>query len=167
MMFRYLSPLALVAAPAAAPAAAQPLADLAAIDRAVAAFAGVGAGGTGGAAQPVDRRLRLAACAAPLALGWYGSRQDMVEVRCPSAPGWRIYVPLAGTAREAAAAPLVSRGDAVTIAVTGQGFTVSQGGEALESGAEGAWTKVRGAGQGAQVLRGRVLRPGLVGIDLP
>ena len=63
--------------------------------------------------------------------------------------------------------PLVSRGDAVTIAVTGQGFTVSQGGEALESGAEGAWIKVRGAGQGAQVLRGRVLRPGLVGIDLP
>lgn len=157
MIFRYLAPLALIAAPVAA----QSLADLAAIDRAVAAFAGVP-----GAAQPVDRRLRLAACAVPLSLGWYGTRQDMVEVRCTSAPGWRIYVPLAGGAREAAA-PLVSRGDAVTIAVSGEGFTVSQSGEALESGAEGAWIKVRGTAQGAQVLRARVLRPGLVGIDLP
>lgn len=161
---RILAPVALLAAPAAA----QPLADLAAIDRAVAAFVGAGAGSPGGAAMPVDRRLRLAACGVPLALGWYGTRQDMVEVRCAAAPGWRIYVPLAGGAREAAAAaPLVSRGDGVTIAVSGDGFTVSQSGEALESGAEGAWIKVRGTAPGAQVLRGRVLRPGLVGIDLP
>ena len=163
MIVRYLVPLALLASPAAA----QPLADLAAIDREVALFTGANAGVPGGAAMPVDRRLRLAACAVPLSLGWYGTRQDMVEVRCTSAPGWRIYVPLSGGAREAAAAPLVARGDAVTIAVSGEGFTVSQGGEALESGAEGAWIKVRGLGQGAQVLRGKVLRPGLVGIELP
>ena len=163
MIRHSLVPLALLAAPAMA----QPLADLAAIDREVARFTGAGAGMPGGAAQPVDRRLRLAACTQPLVLGWHGARQDMVEVRCTSAPGWRIYVPLSGGPREAAAAPLVARGDAVTIAVSGQGFTVSQGGEALESGAEGAWIKVRGLSQGAQVLRGRVLRPGLVGIDLP
>lgn len=163
MIARYLAPLVLLASPAAA----QPLADLAAIDREVALFTGANAGAPGGAAMPVDRRLRLAACAVPLSLGWYGTRQDMVEVRCGSAPGWRIYVPLSGGAREAAAAPLVSRGDAVTIAVSGEGFTVSQGGEALESGAAGAWVKVRGLGQSAQVLRGKVLRPGLVGIDLP
>jgi hypothetical protein len=33
--------------------------------------------------MPVDRRLRLAACTAPLALGWYGARRDMVEVALP------------------------------------------------------------------------------------
>lgn len=163
-MIRRLFPLFTLIA---APAQAQSLADLGAIDRAVAEFTGTAPGITGGAAQPVDRRLRLAACTAPLALGWYGARRDMVEVRCPAAPGWRIYVPLAGGGRAVAAAPLVERGDGVTIAVIGEGFTVAQPGEALESGAEGAWIKVRGVNPGAQVLRARVLRPGLVGIDLP
>ena len=150
-----------------APAQAQSLADLGAVDRAVADFTGTAVGTPGGAAQPVDRRLRLAACTAPLALGWYGARQDMVEVRCPAAPGWRIYVPLSGGGRAIVAAPLVERGDGVTIAVTGEGFTVAQPGEALESGTEGAWIRVRGVNPGAQVLRARVLRPGMVGIDLP
>lgn len=81
---------------------------------------------------------------------------------------WRLYVPLAGTGRaESASAPLVSRGDAVSITVAGDGFAVSQSGEALEAGAEGAWIKVRGLGAGAPVLRAKVLRPGAVGIDLP
>ncbi|MBN8485899.1 MAG: flagella basal body P-ring formation protein FlgA, partial [Sphingomonadales bacterium] len=114
----------------------------------------------------VDRRLRLAPCRAPLALGWYGPRRDTVEVSCPVAGGWRLYVPLAGVA-QSAAAPLVARGDAVTITVSGEGFAVSQPGEALEAGGEGEWIKVRGVNPKAPVLRARVLRPGLVGIDLP
>lgn len=146
----------------AAPVQAEPFADLAAIDRAVAAFAGV-------AAPPVDRRLRLNPCAAPLALGWYGSRQDRIQVTCPAAGGWTIYVALPAQAVAAPAAPLIQRGDAVTITAGGDGFAVSQPGEALESGAEGAWIKVRpvGAAAGASPLRARVLRPGLVGIALP
>ena len=69
-----LLPLAL-AAFVAGPALAAPagLADLAAIDAQVAAFAG-------GTAVPVDRRLRLVACATPLALSWRGARRDTVHV---------------------------------------------------------------------------------------
>ena len=146
----------------AVPAQADPFADLTAIDRAVAAFAGV-------AAPPVDRRLRLRACAVSLALAWYGPRQDRIQVTCPGAAGWTIYVTLPGQAVEAPAAPLIQRGDAVTITAGGDGFAVSQAGEALESGAEGAWIKVRPAGANGSTspLRARVLRPGLVGISLP
>lgn len=141
-------------------------ADLAAIDVQVAAFAGAAPG----TLSPVDRRLRLAACPAPLALVWYGAQHDAVEVRCPAAGGWKIYVPRAGTgpaSRPAAAAPLISRGDQVTITIAGQGFAVSQQGEALEGGAQGAWIKVRGLSAGGQVVRARVLRPGQVGMELP
>ena len=163
-----IRPVLLSALLLASPALAQSaMADLAEIDRAVARFTGVPTGAPGGAAMPVDRRLRLAPCRAPLALGWYGSHRDTVEVSCPVAGGWRLYVPLTGAAPSAAAAPLVARGDAVTITVSGEGFAVSQPGEALETGGEGEWIKVRGVNPKAPVLRARVLRPGLVGIDLP
>lgn len=158
-MIRYLwAPLALLAAPVHAGA----LADLAAIDTAVAAFAGA-------PAQPVDRRLRLAACTAPLALAWHGARRESVRVECPVAGGWRLFVPLAmgqGLAAEPAA-PVIARGDAISITVSGGGFVVSQPGEALESGPVGAWIRVRTQGPKAQPLRARVIRPGVVGMDLP
>lgn len=160
--------LALTALTAAGPLLAQSYADLAAVDRAVAQFTRAPQGNPGGAALPVDRRLRLAPCRVPLSTAWYGSRQDTVEVSCPVAGGWKLYVPLTGGGNAAvAAAPIITRGDAVTITVSGQGFAVSQGGEALESGAAGAWIKVRGLGAGAPVLRAKVLRPGVVGMDLP
>jgi flagella basal body P-ring formation protein FlgA len=160
----------------AAPAFAQTShADLSAIDRAVAQFTGAAQGQPGGAVLPLDRRLRLAPCPAPLALGWYGGKQDTVEVACPVAGGWKLYVPLVGSGKAApgvasalaASSYAVTRGDAVTITVRGEGFAVSQPGQALESGALGAWIKVRGVAQSAQVLRARVLRPGLVGMELP
>ena len=172
-MIRLSFPLALLLA---VPAIAQTsTADLAAIDHAVAQYTGAAQGQPGGAVLPLDRRLRLAICPAPLALGRYGAKQDTVEVACPVAGGWRLYVPLVGSGKAAAgpvstsapAAHAVTRGDQVTIAVRGEGFAVSQAGQALESGALGAWIKVRGVAQGAPVLRARVLRPGLVGMDLP
>jgi len=158
--------LALVASPSLAQIAT---ADLAEIDRAVTSFTGMPAGAPGGAAAPVDRRLRLARCVQPLALGWHGTTRNAVQVRCPVAGGWTLYVPLAGGAGAGAPfeAPLVARGDAVTIVVGGAGFAVAQPGEALESGAAGAWIKVRGLAPKAPVLRGRVLRPGVIGVDLP
>ena len=57
-MMKHLIPLSalLLAAPALAQSA---LADLSAIDAAVARFAGAPLGAPGGAAAPVDRRLRL------------------------------------------------------------------------------------------------------------
>ena len=159
---------ALAAAGWASAAVAQSYADLAQIDRAVAAFTGAAQGSPGGAAHLLDRRLRLAPCPAQFMLGWYGTRQDTVEVRCAVPGGWKLYVPLvASSATTATAAPVIARGDAVTISVSGTGFAVAQPGEALESGAIGAWIKVRGPGQNAAVLRARVLRPGLVGMELP
>ena len=158
-MIRFaLLPLALLAAPAHA----GPLADLNAIDNAVAAFAGA-------PAAPVDRRLRLATCTAPLSLAWHGPQRDRVRVDCPVAGGWRLFVPLlAGTGLSAEpAAPVVTRGDAVSITVSGGGFAVSQPGEALEGGPVGAWIRVRTLNPKAQPLRARVIRPGVVGMDLP
>ena len=136
---------------------AQGLADPAAIDRDVAAFTGQPIGAPGGAARPVDRRLRLAACTAPLALSWRGDVHASILVECPDAGGWHIYV--------ATAAPAIERGQAVTVALTGDGLSVSQPAEALESGAVGAWIKVRTQAK-ADPVQARVVRPGLVEVPV-
>lgn len=160
--------LAVLALPAAA--AAAPFADLAAIDRAVADFTGVAPGQPGGAMQPVDRRLRLAECPAPLATAWNGTRHDAVLVRCPEGAAWHVYVPVRAAASGAAPVLAVARGEGVTIAVEGEGFAVSQPGEALEPGAVGDWIRVRTVREGSpkgEPLRAKVVRPGLVVLDMP
>jgi flagella basal body P-ring formation protein FlgA len=156
--------LILTALANASPALAQST-DLAAIDSEVARFTGSPIGAPGGAARPVDRRLRLRPCPGPLALEWYGLRRETVQVSCPLPGGWRIYVPLTAGSQPERAAPLVAKGDAVTVTVSGTGFAVSQQGEALEGGGAGEWIKVR-LGRG-EPLRAQVLRPGAVGIVLP
>lgn len=159
---------------AAAPTLA-PIADLAAIDREVERFTGVPAGAEGGASLPVDRRLRLAPCRSPLALSWRTPRQETVLVECPDAGSWRIFVPVrrslgpvgSGAGGGPVAAPAINRGDAVTIAVAGEGFAVSQPGEALDGGPVGAWIRVRTLSVKAQPMRARIVRPGLVEMPLP
>jgi flagella basal body P-ring formation protein FlgA len=148
------------------PLAAQPFTQLPAIDRAVADFTGAAIGQPGGAAQPVDRRLRLAACAGIPALSWYGGRRDTVLVQCPDQGSWRLFVPLLAGNNAASQAPAVLRGEAVTIAVEGDGFSVSQAGEAMEPGAVGSWIKVKAAAAGAQPMRARIVRPGLVTVEI-
>lgn len=134
-------------------------ADLAEIDRGVADFAGT-------AAKPVDRRLRLDPCVLPLALSWRTPRHDTVVVECPDVGGWRLFVPVAAKGDGLSPPVAINRGDAVTIAVAGPGFDVSQPGEALESGAVGGWIRVRPA-SGGQPMRARVMRPGMVAVPLP
>ena len=146
------------------PVAASPLTDPAQIDNAVAAFTGQPIGVPGGALQPVDRRLRLTTCNAPLALSWYGAAQTSVLVSCPDMGGWRVFVPVKEARRDAPAAIAIERGEGVTITVAGDGFSVSQPGEAIDAGAVGAWIRVRTAAK-ADPLRARVVRPGLV--ELP
>jgi flagella basal body P-ring formation protein FlgA len=154
-------------------AGAAGFADLDAIDRQVAAFTGAPIGAPGGALMPVDRRLRLQACRAPLAIVWSGSRHDSVQVQCPEAGGWQIFVRVASLGG-AVAPPAVNRGDAVTIAVNGDGFSVSQPGEALEGGPVGAWIRVRpvsatsaaAIANRGEALRARIVRPGMVAIPL-
>lgn len=163
--------IASLAAIALAPAAAAQNAafhDLVAIDAAVAVFTGAGIGVPGGANLPVDRRMRLAPCRSPLALSWYGARQDNVLVQCPDAGGWRLFVAVSGITRQGVAAPTppaVARGEAVTIAVSGEGFSVSQSGEAMEAGPVGAWIRVRTSAR-ATPIRAQILRPGLVVVPI-
>lgn len=159
--------LALVGLAISSPALAQTFADLDAVDHAVAQFTGVPQGSPGGAALPVDRRLRLNPCRVPLALSWRGGQRDTVEVACPVAGGWKLYVPILGAPVATAATNAIERGDAISVIVSGDGFAVSQAGEALEGGPVGGWIKVRTVNPGAPVLRAKVLRPGVVGIDLP
>ena len=153
-------------------AAAAAFADLGALDRRVPEFAGVPAGAEGGAMLILDRRLRLKPCNSPEALAWRDGRHDSIVVECPDFGGWRLFVPVrAASAGAIAASPSVSRGDAVTIAVNGDGFSVSQPGEALESGAVGVWIRVRTQGGSAargssDAMRAQVLRPGLVAVPL-
>ncbi len=164
-------PLIALAAVSAA-ATASPFADLAAIDRDVILFTGAAAGEPDGAVLPVDRRLRLAACRAPLALAWRGARRDTVVVQCPDAGGWRIFVPLRVAAVAIAAAPetpAIARGEAVTVAVEGEGFSISRSGKALDAGAVGAWIRVQtsdGRSARAEPVRAQVVRPGLVRVPL-
>ena len=159
-------PVLLLAALFASPALAAAFADLAVLDREIAAFTGAPQGAPGGAALPVDRRLRLSQCSGPLALSWYGSRRDTVLVQCPDPASWRIFVPLVASAAPGNDKPAVLRGESVTIAVTGEGFSVSQAGEAMEPGAVGAWIRVRAASANAQPIRARIIRPGLVAVEM-
>lgn len=163
-----IAPFAAMALASAAVAQNAGFHDLVAIDAAVAAFTGAGIGVPGGANLPVDRRMRLAPCRSPLALSWYGARQDNVLVQCPDAGGWRLFVAVSGKTRQGAAAPpppAVARGEAVTIAVSGEGFSVSQSGEAMEAGPVGAWIRVRTSAR-ATPIRAQIARPGLVVVPI-
>jgi flagella basal body P-ring formation protein FlgA len=165
-MIPLLAGAAMIAA--AAQASAAGFADPLEIDQAVARFTGAPVGADGGARLPVDRRLKLARCDAPLSLEWYGRYRDTVLVRCPVAGGWRLFVPVeANTVAAAPKEPIVARGESVAIVVQGKGFTLSRKGEALEGGALGEWIRVRPAGKRTDPIRVRVIEPGKVGMDLP
>jgi flagella basal body P-ring formation protein FlgA len=161
--------LALIAA--ASVAANGVFADLDAIDRQVAAFTGASIGAVGGAMTPVDRRLRLRHCNTGTALSWRTTMHDSVVVQCGDVNGWRIFVPVkAAPVAAARVENAINRGDAIAIAITGEGFSVSQPGEALESGAVGDWIRVRpatGARTQAEPMRARIERPGLVSLAMP
>lgn len=161
----------LAAVPATAPASASAPMDPAAIDRAVMEFTGAGIGQPGGARLPVDRRMRLNACGAPLQLEWYGAGRDSVQVRCPDA-GWRIYVAVArgaqgGGGEQGPGEVVVSRGETVSIVVEGGGFSLSRQAVALEEGAIGQWIRVRpNQDTKADPVRAQVVRPGQVAVRL-
>ena len=107
---------------------------------------GAGIGEPGGPAAGIDRRLKLTAC--PTRPAFDAPVMNAIAIRCP-ATGWRIRVPLtrgdsaqmAGV--QAVAAPVVQRGDAVSVVAAGRGFTVSQAGIAQENGAPGARIRVK------------------------
>lgn len=154
-----LAPLALLAV--ASPAAAQDFQSTQMVDTIVAQFTGHEIGQQGGARTPVDTRLKLAPCAAPQ-LSWRTDARDAVVVRC-MAPEWRIFVPVvavpqAPTPLPAAAAPTVAvarpappvkpapvirRGDAVTLEAGAPGFSITREGVAMNDAAPGARVMVK------------------------
>lgn len=150
---------------AAAPAAAATFASPSAIDAAVTAFLGAEIGSPGGAARPVDRRLKLAACAEALDVNWYGQTRTTLQVRCLS-QGWRIFVATSANAPNSPRAGLggetiVQKGETVSLIYEGPGFTLTRQGEALEPGARDQWIKIKPAGD-TKAVRGKVMRPGSV-----
>lgn len=130
------------------------------IDRAIAEFVNADIGEIGGALTPTDPRLRLSACPAPLAVSWHGTSEKTVRVDCPAPGGWRIFVSTRARPAATPAKRAVKRGDTVTVAVRGAGFTVQQSGEALGSGAIGEWIEVRTARK-KEPVRAQIVRPGL------
>ena len=160
---RNLLPALALAIPVAAHA--QTITDPDMIDAEVVRFTGAPQGSPGGAALPVDRRLKLAACRQPLALGWNGQRRDTVVVQCPDPGSWRLFVAVLSGPAAAPQQAAVTRGEAVSITVAGPGFSVSQPGEAMEAGPVGAWIRVRPVGRN-EPLRARIVRPGLVEVPV-
>jgi flagella basal body P-ring formation protein FlgA len=164
------APAATAAHYAPAASAANPFADLAAIDAQVAAFTGHAIGQTGGASTAVDRRLRLNACRSPLALSWRAGRRETVLVECPDLGSWRLFVPVrAAEVSTGLASVAVARGEQVTVAVVGEGFSISQPGEAMDSGGVGEWIRVRGVKNGTpqgDAMRAMIIRPGTVEVQL-
>ncbi len=147
------------------------LQDLGALDRLLAAELGAEAGAPGGASAPVDRRLRLRACAGEVVVE--PPVGGAVALRCTQ-PAWRIRVPVASVqpaadrtesaARAGPATPLVSAGQQVTAIVRAAGFTVSTRVTALERGALGQRIRLRGAGR-SDAFTGVVLADGRVEIS--
>lgn len=139
-----------------------------AIDQAVSAFVGGTPGTKAAGIRPVDRRLRLKPCHSPFTLSWHNGARHTVQVRCPDPDGWRLFVPVAGIPARAASdsAPVIGKGDPVTIRINGRGFTVTTTGEALEAGPAEGWVRIRAFGAKTQ-LRGQVVAPGVVAVPLP
>jgi flagellar basal body P-ring formation protein FlgA len=148
--------LIVLALAAAAPAAAQDFQSTQLLDTFVSQFTGKPIGEQGGARTPVDTRLKLANCGAPQ-LSWRTEAQDAVVVRCMT-PEWKIFVPVnAARAKPPAsapiaaaavpapvkAAPVIRRGDSVTLEVGSAGFSITREGIAMGDAAPGARLMVR------------------------
>ena len=148
--------LAMAVLPAAASTPA--FQDLDALDR----LAGEAAAGSGLVPRPIDRRLRLVDCPEPpLAARSPGS---VVTLACPSR-GWQLRVPLDGVAAApgagASGAPIVRRGDAVTLIVEAQGFSVEAAAVAEDDARRGERVRVRTAPK-SPVATAEAVAPGLV-----
>jgi flagellar basal body P-ring formation protein FlgA len=135
----------------AAPLSAQQFEDVAALDAQVATVAE--------AAQPIDRRLKLARCPESVAID--PPALGAVAVRCKSL-GWRIRVPLVQSPQaEAVSEVIIRRGDAVELISDGDGFEVSTRGTAMEDGRVGKGIRVKSS-TAATITQGTVTAAGTV-----
>ncbi|HTI31329.1 MAG TPA: flagella basal body P-ring formation protein FlgA [Sphingomonas sp.] len=122
--------------------------DLNALDRQIAEA-------TGGRAEPLDRRLKLQACAEMISISADG---PMPSVRC-GAYGWRIALRVNGGAMYNNAPIAIRRGDEVTVTIEGNGFQLTGSGIAMDDGREGGTVRVKTSTTGTPVSV-RVTGPG-------
>lgn len=150
-------------------AQAQQFENLDRLDSIVAMTVGANIGQPGGAAAPVDRRLKLAACPEMPTVSGPVFGAAMVECK---PVGWRIRVPLrpaeapqsAQSGRPAAREArqvVVKRGDPVQFVAGGAAFTVSRLMIADEDGATGEMISVREDRKSDPVLA-QVVKSGIV-----
>lgn len=174
-----LLPLVLIAVANPLAAATPVFQDIAALDRAVAAFTGKAIGEEGGARTPVDTRLKLAACPM-VSMAWRSDAHDAVVVTC-TGPQWRLFVPM----RTPAVAPkgpaplvitpsevvplrpvyVIKRGDPVTISAASSGFSITREGVAVGDAVAGGRFLVkvddtRAPVQAVAIASGRATLPG-------
>lgn len=102
-----------------------------------------------GATALIDPRLALPYCPAPQ-LAWLGASRGAVSVTC-AAPVWRIFVPVQGVAAAPTAAPVVRRGDSVTVNAGGRGYSIAVEGIAENDARIGAAVRIRNRATGAQI----------------
>ncbi|MGD9812301.1 MAG: flagella basal body P-ring formation protein FlgA [Sphingobium sp.] len=157
----------------AVPANAQQFENLDRLDSIVAMTVGANIGQPGGAAAPVDRRLKLAACPNVPEVSGPVFGAAMVECKIQ---GWRIRVPLmagggnmaqaqrtsytqASTAQQREA--VIKRGDPVQLIAGGSSFTVTRMMIADEDGAVGDLIRVREDRKSDPILA-RVTENGIV-----
>jgi flagellar basal body P-ring formation protein FlgA len=128
-------------------ASAQPFQNHDAIDARVAASLV----GTGLAAWPIDRRIKLVACPQPLAAE--PPVASRVEIRCDQL-GWRVYARIDGPpATVSYATPIViKRGDPVTVDFVAPGFSVAARGIAESDARAGERVRVRVEQKSAPVI---------------
>jgi flagellar basal body P-ring formation protein FlgA len=156
---RMFLPLLAIALPA--PATAQALENLDTLDQRIALALGGTADQAGVLAQPVDRRLKLAACPQPAMIE--APAIGALAVRC-AALGWRIRVPLITGIGASQGELLVRKGDNVELAFTGRGFDIVTTAIAQEDGRMGAPVRVKPP-TGASLVTARVWRAGSVVIE--
>jgi flagellar basal body P-ring formation protein FlgA len=141
-------------------ATAQAIEDFDAIDRRIAIALGGAESDAGLLAQPIDRRLKLAACPSPATID--PPALGAVAVRC--APlGWRIRVPLKGGGQSSGEL-LVRKGDTVELAYAGSGFAIVTSALAQEDGRLGQAVRVKSP-TGAALVTAQVRGVGRVSID--
>ena len=161
-----LTLLAATAAPAAT--AQQATQDWQTVDMLTQAVAGA----MGRTAVPIDRRIVLASCPEQPAISALDAQA--LAVRCPSL-GWRLRVPMLGaptggmvdmaaaapvrTARPAASAPVIRRGDNVRVSIDAPNFSIGYAAVATQDGAIGDTIALRGA-DAKNLLSATVTGPG-------
>ena len=109
--------------------------------------------------QPVtlDARLHPPACRATVEIFWTSPARDGVGVTC-TAPGWQLFVPVmrtVATAPRAAQPPAVRKGDRVSLAATGAGFSVTVDAVVEADAPAGARVRLRNRASG-EVIQGIV-----------